>query len=252
MATAYSTEGSEFYRNQQIKEYVLWAADWMAENVYTYAIYRSTSPYTTGNAKNNWWDWEIGAPRELAKCCMLLYGEEELTRERINKYMEPIGEILKDTTRNNYGSQGSIGANRMDICTIAIMRGALVKDEEVIIKNWKVLTNLFEYCGNYGDGFFEDGSYIQHWAIPYNGHYAVEFMSSMCNMLYTLSGTVFDYEEEKKNNIYDWVYNSFDPFIYKGEIMDMVRGRMIASSTSHSEGHTIIGSHTICLGPYRE
>jgi hyaluronate lyase len=60
--------------------------------------------------------------------------------------------------------------------------------------------------------------------------------------MYLLNGTTWEITNANKQNVFDWVYDAFEPLIYKGSFMDLARGREIARQVSqtHTSGHKAI------------
>src|SRR5690606_7879866 len=57
-----------------------------------------------------------------------------------------------------------------------------------------------------------------------------------------LDGTEFEVTDPNSKNVYRWIYDSYAPFIYKGSLMSMVRGREASSwsQQEHNAGHALI------------
>ncbi|MDZ5010431.1 silent information regulator protein Sir2, partial [Clostridium perfringens] len=85
----------------------------------------------------------------------------------------------------------------------------------------------FKYVTS-GDGFYPDGSYVQHGIVAYTGSYGNVLIDKISNIMFLLEGTPWELSSDYKNNAYNWIFESFDPVIYKGYVMDMVRGRSIS------------------------
>jgi hyaluronate lyase len=137
----------------------------------------------------------------------------------------------------------STGANLADKCKNALLRGLIVKDPARVTLAVNDLTPVFAYVTS-SDGFYLDGSFIQHTRHPYNGSYGLVLISDVANLLYLLAGSQFDVTDPGRANVPQWVTNSFAPLIYEGAMMDMVRGRAISRSSSpdHVVGHSVIAS----------
>src|SRR5699024_3964345 len=69
---------------------------------------------------------------------------------------------------------------------------------------------------------------VQHSVIAYTGSYGAVWMNRTADMLYLLNDSPWHVTDKHVNNVYDWVSDSFEPLIYKGTMMDMVRGRAIS------------------------
>ncbi|MFA9197164.1 MAG: polysaccharide lyase family 8 super-sandwich domain-containing protein [Aliarcobacter sp.] len=83
-----------------------------------------------------------------------------------------------------------------------------------------------------GDGWYADGSFIFHYNIPYTGSYGQELMENVSILVKLLDGSTWEITDPEISNLYGWITNGFAPLMYHGAMMDMVRGRAIASSSS--------------------
>ena len=83
-----------------------------------------------------------------------------------------------------------------------------------------------------GDGWYADYSFIFHYNIPYTGSYGQELLENISILAILLDGSPWEITDSGLSNIYGWITNGFAPLMYRGAMMDMVRGRAIASSSS--------------------
>jgi hyaluronate lyase len=83
-----------------------------------------------------------------------------------------------------------------------------------------------------GDGWYADGSFIFHVNIPYTGSYGQELTENIAILVKLLDGSTWEITDPDLSNIYGWITNGTMPLMYRGAMMDMVRGRAIASSSS--------------------
>ncbi|MDQ0973578.1 hyaluronate lyase [Neobacillus niacini] len=230
MALAYSSEGSKLYQNQVLKQDIISGLDWMYANRYN----EKKSEY------GNWWNWEIGAPMTLKDILVVMY--EDLSADQIDNYTKAIDRFVPDPTkRTNYPSLRETGANRMDKALIVIIRGIVGKSSERISTGRDALSQVFEYVTD-GDGFYKDGSFVQHNYVPYNGSYGIVLMDHLADVLYILAESTWKVTDPNLQNVYNWVFDSFEPLIYKGAMMDMTRGRAISreGTQDHSAGRSVI------------
>jgi hyaluronate lyase len=118
-----------------------------------------------------------------------------------------------------------------------------VKDSTKIALAVGALGPVFEDVTS-GDGFYNDGSFIQHKGHPYTGSYGLELLDDIANLLYLLAGSQWDVPPATRARLPHLVNDSFAPLIYEGAMMDMVRGRAVsrASSSDHAAGHTAIAA----------
>lgn len=212
MAQAYSISGGFLYKNEQMKNDLIEALDWMHDNRYNTGI----------REFDNWWDWEIGTPSKLNDIIVLLY--DQLGAERIKRYTGVIRYFVPDPkvcAQQMYPFE-STAANRVSMCKVAALSGILEKDASRVAEASSALEPVFEYVTE-GDGFYRDGSFIQHGKFAYTGGYGMGLMSGLGEMIYMLGGS--GWAVPAQDILFDWFYDSFIPFTYEGLMMDCVTGR---------------------------
>jgi hyaluronate lyase len=229
MALAYATPGSSLQGNASLAAAVASGLDWMNANVYT----------ATATEYNNWYDWEIGGPQALNNTAVLLYpaltGTEITNYNNAELYFGPGG---KGAT---YGWM--TGANTSDKVLVAVIGGILVKNSGQITTGQTNLSPVFLYVTN-SDGFYTDGSFVFHNDIAYNGHYGLVLLGDIPKIVNLLMGSTWQITTPSLTNIYRWVSNSFEPLVYNGAMMDMVRGRAISWSyeTEYDDGAGVVSA----------
>ena len=225
MAMGYAIEGGQIYKDKDYLDDIVYSLDYMHENYYTK---RSNNLFSS----NNWWHWDISIPHALVET--IVYLKEELTDEQINKYLSPLNKYIPLPSKTM--------ANRADIAYSCIIAGALQKDYRRIVFSVEMLRELFDNVEN-GDGFYDDGSFIQHEVYAYIGGYGSALISSLSKITYSLEGTCFMFDYEMKENQYKWITDSFMPFLYDGAFFDLVRGRGVDRSPQGlSTGAGVISS----------
>ncbi|MGL4573118.1 MAG: polysaccharide lyase family 8 super-sandwich domain-containing protein [Clostridium sp.] len=212
MAMAYSLPNDKYYKNDKLKEDILYALDWVNEKAYNDKV----------EQYGNWWDWMIGIPARLNNIVILMY--DDLSKEQINNNMNAVQKFLPSIEP---GSRNHTGANLADVCINKLLQGVILEDTDKIKEGSEDISSVFEYVTS-GDGFYPDGSYVQHGIVAYTGSYGNVLIDKVSNLMFLLEDTPWKIKSENKNNIYKWVFESFDPIIYKGYVMDMVRGRSIS------------------------
>lgn len=226
MTLAYSTRGSELQGNEQMLADIISGLDWMYVNRY------NTSVAVRGY--DNWWDWQIGCPSAINNICIMIY--DKLTPTQITNWQAVI------TYQALTMGSTTTGANRVWACYILMNSGIILKNSAKLDEGRDQLSSVYQYVTS-GDGFYRDGSFIQHGDLAYNGAYGVNLIDSLGQVMYLLVGSSWDITDPSINNIYDVIYTTFKPFIYKGQMMDMVRGRDIARyNSTYIQGATAIGS----------
>ena len=212
MSMAYSLPNDTYYKNEKLKDNIIYALEWINKNAYNSEI----------EQYGNWWDWMIGVPARLNNVVVLMY--DDLTEDQITRYMDAIQKFLPSIEP---GSKYHTGANLADVCLNKLLQGVNERDPEKIKEASEDISGVFDYVTS-GDGFYPDGSYVQHGIVAYTGSYGNVLIDKISNVMFLLEGTPWKIEAESKNNIYNWIFESFDPIIYKGYVMDMVRGRSIS------------------------
>ncbi len=165
MAVAYCINGSELKGNKDLLNDINSGLEWLKNN-----------RYDGKKFYNNWWDWEIGVPQKLNGILIML--RNEFTDLDILKYTDIIDMYVKDPTMHTQGKYPAVGANRADMCKVVIYSGLLSKNEDRIKLGVSKLDPLFKYVeeiieeeGKKIDGYYKDGSWIEHGSIPYAGAY---------------------------------------------------------------------------------
>jgi len=228
MALAFSTRGSSLEGDPGLLVDIIGGLDWMNANRYNAGF----SEY------DNWWDWEIGTPLSLNDSTALLY--EQLSGDQISSYMAAVERFTP--------APALTAANRVWKCTAVAIRGVIVKDAGKLASARDGLSDLpshrdsvFAYVSS-GDGFYLDGSFIQHGKHPYTGGYGISLLTNLANVMYLLGGSSWQIADPASQNVFRWVYDSFEPMIYDGGLMSMVRGREVSrkGSQDHAAGGSAI------------
>lgn len=240
MALAFGTRGSRYYQDATFKTDIINALDWLDAN-----RYNDTDPAGLTLGYDNWWDWEIGTPMALNDIVVLMYDALLVTSggsQKIANYMAAVERFSPDPTMTGSGAQAT-GANRVWKITVVGVRGAVVKSSPKLEASRDAVSQIFDYVTS-GDGFYTDGSFIQHAKFPYNGGYGNSLLSELADVVFWLSSSNWAVTDPDQQNIYQWVYQSYEPLIYKGAMMDMVRGREISRSGSqdHAVGQSALAS----------
>ncbi|WP_158679141.1 polysaccharide lyase 8 family protein [Anaerococcus marasmi] len=243
LAKQYANPGSKYYKNENVKKVIMDALEWEYNKNYNENSYIG---------KGNWWDYEIGTPRAINNTLSLIY--DDLDQKTINKYTKPINHFVPDpyrfrvTTGNPFNAKGG---NLIDMGRVRIIAGFLQNDSEMVDGTIKALKQIYEIRDeNMGsieegdnDGYYVDGSYVDHTNVAYNGAYGNVMLDGFSQLLPALTNnTSFDTNEVDK--IHDIIDKSFLPFLHRTQMMDMVRGRSISREKlqPHNAGAEVIRS----------
>ena len=204
MAVSFSQSGSEYYGDGSLTALICDILEGMQ------ILYNSSA-----EPHGNWWYWEIGIPLSLNKIFTLMY--DYLDKEMLAAYM---------AAERHFNDEIKLtGANRVWESVIFAVRGVLLGDGDMIRAAVSGIAGVMVIVKD-GDGFHEDGSFIQHGNFPYNGGYGRSLLQELAPMLYLFGGTEF--EIKGIDVIYKWIDNSYFPFMVNGRCMDMVRGREVS------------------------
>lgn len=225
MASAFASPGTDLHRNPELGADLVAAMDWLYE-------YR----YNPGAPKvGNWWEWEIGTPLRLNDCCVLL--RDELGAERVARYTGAV----------THFAAGKMpiytGANLVWTALVAAMSGANAEDPALLEMVRTGVGSLFPYV-DHGDGFYRDGSFVQHEFFAYTGGYGSSLLLYLSDLLHLVAGSQWDITDPARGNVANWVFDSYDPVLFRGAMMDMVRGREASRyyTTDRVAGHTTLGA----------
>jgi hyaluronate lyase len=226
MALAYSTNQGKLYHNTTLLVDIFSALQWLYKNHYNENT-RLPIPME-GSDIHNWWDYKIGTALEIDEIVILLY--DVLNAKQRNQYMQAINHFspnFEDAYTRKPAVTEFTAANRVWVSTVICLRGIILKDASRIALASKALTPIFKDAET-GDGFYADGSFIQHVKHPYTGGYGISLLGRLSEEVYLLSGSPWALSNTYLQHIYNWVYNAFAPVIYKGNVMSMVEGREIS------------------------
>jgi len=221
MALAWATPGSSLEGNSGLAAAVGGGLDWMNTNVYT----------MTATEYNNWFHWEISGPQALNNTMILLY--PFLTGTQITNNLNAIDRYSPGGPGATFGWM--TGANTSDKVLVVAIRGVLGKDSGKLSSAQSNLSPVFAYVTS-SDGFYKDGSFVFHGNIAYNGHYGLVLLGDIPTIVDLLQGSAWQITDPGLTNVYGWVINSFEPLIYHGSMMDMVRGRAASWSYETASG----------------
>ena len=231
LAVACRTRGCRLNGNTGLAADIISGVDWVYAHWYNEHL----------PVSGNWFEWEISAPSCLNDIMVLLYAD--LSPQQIAHYCAAIDARSGDPRKDIYATAASTGANRVWKCRVTLLRGIIAKNAEKINLARTALSPVFPYVTR-SDGFYTDGSYIQHERYAYSGGYAVGLMEALYQVLALFSGSPWPVTDPNGMNVYKWVFDTFRPIVYKGGVLSMVAGREIARKVSeeHRNGAQLINS----------
>ncbi|MFJ8823976.1 polysaccharide lyase family 8 super-sandwich domain-containing protein [Streptomyces sp. NPDC102467] len=195
----------------------------------------------------NWFYWEIGLSQHISKTLVLL--ADRTPAELVTAYIASMDAYLRNGKDGDVDldSRFHTGANLADITTNRILQGALTTDEARIRKaltdQLTVFATIDPYTLNHGvtDGYYADGSFIQHASVAYTGSYGKGLLSRVVQTLKLLDGTGFAHGGELVPTVHGWVRDGFAPLIFEGWMMEAVKGRAVSrTGTGYADVATIV------------
>ncbi len=227
MALAYATYGSGLRGDAALAADIQTGLNWMHANRY----HESAAKY------DNWYDWEIGAPLHIVDLAVFMY--DALGIAGLSNTLNAVDHFVPSPFGGTSGT--STGGNLTDKIRVVGVRGAVVKDASKVAAARDAFSRLFPYVTS-GDGYYADGSFVQHARHPYNGSYGAVALGDTALVLPWLMGSPWQCVDPRQTNVIQWVYNAYEPFLYSGAMMDLVRGRAVSRSGSqdHSAGASVM------------
>ncbi|MBO3745459.1 polysaccharide lyase 8 family protein [Streptosporangiaceae bacterium NEAU-GS5] len=234
MALAYAMPGTGLTGDAGLADAVRAGLRHIHANAYNDAVARYA----------NWWDWQIGAPQPLLDCCVLVEDDQ------LPDYLDAVDHFVPSSVVDEY-SGVSTGANRVDLCRVLAVRGALGRSPDVVALAADALSPVFAYVTS-GDGLYADGSFIQHRTVPYTGSYGVVLLDGLARMLTWLGGTPWEITDPQVANVFTSVDRAYAPFLLDGFMMDGQSGRAVSrgpDQNDHTRGVETIDAILLLAGP---
>ncbi|MGW7074037.1 polysaccharide lyase family 8 super-sandwich domain-containing protein [Streptomyces sp. NPDC054866] len=232
IALATRTPGtpSDLYGDTAVQRRVIDGLGWLHERYY--------GDQTKGYY-GNWFNWEIGISQHVSKTLVLLVDEVRTYKPGlITAYVASMDAYLRNGTDGdvNLDSRFHTGANLADITTNRILQGALLgaggeaRIRKALTDQLTVFVTIDPYRLNHGvtDGYYADGSFIQHSSVAYTGSYGKGLLTRIVQTLKTLDGTGFAHGQELVPTVQRWVRDGFAPLIFEGWMMEIVKGRAVS------------------------
>jgi len=237
MAQAYASPGTPSYRDERLGAGVAAGLDWLERHYYTAGRHEF----------GNWWDWQIGTPLHLLNALSL--ADDAVPAELRQRTLDAVNWHVPDG-RYKTLKDGSLekkwpeeGANLLDKGLVMVLSGMLGKDGARIATGRDALAMTLDFATE-GNGFYRDGSYIQHGHIAYNGGYGAVSIADYARLLYILSGTDWALKDPRAPRIFQWARDGFAGVLVDGAMPDALRGRGVSrhGQSDHAVGRGMIAS----------
>ncbi|MCW9699142.1 polysaccharide lyase 8 family protein [Avibacterium sp. 20-129] len=240
LAVGYNKSGSQFYQNQETKQLIISSL----EKIHT-------GGYQVGGKEyGNWWHWEIGIPKSLNDVLILM--NDDIPADLKEKLIAATTYFQPDPTKSGANAEAakystskyertSTGGNRTDTSTVSLARGLLTHNNEEVQQAIQAIYDVGELKNGIrdtddatlNDGFYADGSFIQHSSVAYNGTYASVLIEGLGLFAYMLKDSPsFVFSDPKMDNIYESLLKGYSWLLVNGGMNDAVNGRAITRENS--------------------
>lgn len=251
MAKSYACPASTYYHNASLLTDIKLGLNFL----------NSVAFNASTTAIGNFYEWRIGIPEYYGHIVTLLY--DELTDSQKNNYDTSVGHMIRDLAVNGNMTY----ANQANVCQELITLGILSKKSADIQsgltnsirvfvdattvaqrntaqaqfeKCWKAQGDYHQYSVGKKEGYYPDGTFIQHIAIPYIGAYGMEMIELSSFMARILTGTDFTVPASIIAALPDLIQRTYLPAIYKGEMMYMFMGRSTTTNPFQNADHILL------------
>lgn len=189
----------------------------------------------------NWYHWEIGMPTQIGLGFALLSDVlPQFGPGLLETYVRSMDAYLRNGKDGDVDleSRFHTGANLADITTNRIIQGALLDSDERVTKAVEDQLTVYatidpdHLVHGVTDGFYADGSFLQHASVAYTGSYGKTLLGRSVQMTRLLGGTGWSRSADLVPVVHGWITHSFAPVIFEGWMMEIVKGRGVSRTTS--------------------
>jgi len=248
MAQAYAMNDTPYDAAQRaalgetIKDCMAWLhANWYAPSKVTTTPPRFASPGPWPRGYD-WAAMQMFIPDAINS--VLALARDLFTTDQIKAYTDAIMVYNADLEYGGYsGNTLMTGGNLAQKCKVFTLCGANAENEAYLDTMRVKLSAFFDYANGTGypdrnkpwagdGGFYRDGSFLQHYDHSYVGQYGLEAFTAIGELGIILRGSTIWPIDDYPNfsNLFSFIQQSVGPFLYRGAMMDMTRGRFIQGS----------------------
>ncbi|HZX05966.1 polysaccharide lyase family 8 super-sandwich domain-containing protein [Kribbella sp.] len=202
----------------------------------------------------NWFTWEIGISTFVSKTLALIDAPADL----VTTYVASMDAYLRNGKNGDVDldSRFHTGANLVDITANRVLQGALLNDDARIRKalqdQFTVFATVDPYNLQHGvtDGYYADGSFIQHASVAYTGSYGKGLLSRVVQTIKVLAGTEYAQGDDLVGVVQGWVEHGFAPLIFEGWMMEIVKGRAVSRTGTGYDDVAVVVEAIVDLADY--
>lgn len=233
MTLPFGTVGCRGYQSAELLDDILFALDWLHDNMYGENVVSDTS-FRSWKAFD-WWDWYVGAACPLMDILMII--EDAISSSLTAKYITPVA-FLSDKMRT--------APNAAE----AMSRIVTLTPLALITENRVMLQTLFNECEmlleahDSGDNMRRDFCCMTH-GLPYNVTYGLINLSRIGKVAQILSRSPLAYPLKDLDNLKGMLRYTFAPVMYRGRTLAPMNGRAMqydnCAATILREVHYLYG-----------
>ncbi len=223
MAQPYGTVGCRGYRSKKLLSNVLYALDWMYDNMYGENVLSDKS--FRSYKLFDWWDWYVGAASSLMDILMII--EDGVDIERIKRYLLPVSFLR---------TQMCVELN----AEIAMTRIVTLLPLALLTENRPLLQALYYDCQalleehDEGNNMRKDMCCMTH-GMPYNVGYGFLNLTRVAKIVKILERSSMPFTLHKKYNLMKMARYTFAPVMYRGKTLNFMSGRIMQLDNSAAQ-----------------
>lgn len=223
MAKGYATYGSRFYQNEELLADIIFAMDWMYENMFGDAEiegrgWRDVRLF-------NWWYWYVGAPEYITDIIFLI--EDRITYEQKKKWLKCF------EWRYTWDHRPAL--TRISICTKV---GLALEDSKYLAVEYEDFDELVQVHENGGSPHVDYVDFTH--GLPHNTSYGRLHLDRVLLVSSMLAGSALEFATPQQYTQFMLAKYMFEASMYKSQAFIMFMGRStFAVELEH-------GSHIVC------
>ena len=222
---------SRLQGNPALLKDILDALDWLDRNRFSA---RAINP-----AGGAWWWNEVAIPQAIADTCCLL--GPQMPEELRTRLIATCDAMSVDPWKYYKKGFSSTGANRIWLCRSNLAVAVASRDAKRLERVRDGLSDVLTFCDRAKgksedelDGWYPDGSFLQHTNIPYNCAYGVDLIIAIGPILDLLDGTPWEYKKPNRENLSSFALYGLAPFSRGMDEFPRMLGR--AAGAPHADG----------------